>query len=187
MNVLEWTTKEKMKQMQLDNILYALVPIPQSMYEDLLKVIAELDKKYDVSIKKHKEKRSIDANSYMWVISDKIAKAMHDGKTTKEDIYRHAIRDVGEWEDKPIPNEDVEKHIKMWGMIGEGWFSEERRDSKLPGHKVVRDYYGSHIYDVQSMSRLIDYIVEEAKELGIQTDTPDEIARIKAAWGKESK
>jgi len=142
-------------------------------------------KDYGCSIKQHKKKRSLDANSYMWVISDKIAKAMHDGKTTKEDIYRHAIREVGEWGDKPILTEDVEKHIKMWGMIGEGWFSEERRDSKLPGHKVVRDYYGSHIYDTVSMSRSIDYIVEQAKEMDIPTDTPDEIARIKAAWGKE--
>jgi hypothetical protein len=147
--------------------------------------VPKLDKPQTVDIKPLRKKRSLDANSYMWVICDKIAKAMHDGKTTKEDVYRHAIREVGEWEDKPIPNEDVEKHIRMWGMIGEGWFSEERRDSKLPGHKVVRDYYGSHIYDTVSMSRLIDYIVEQAKEMDIPTDTPDEIARIKAAWGEK--
>jgi hypothetical protein len=35
------------------------------------------------------------------------------------------------------------------------------------------------------MSIFVDGIVSECKELGIPTDTPDEIARIKAAWGKE--
>ena len=144
--------------------------------------IQSVEKPQTVIIKPQSKKRSLDANSYMWVICDKIAKAMHDGKTTKEDIYCHSIREVGEWEDKPIPTEDVEKHIKMWGMIGDGWFSEERRDSKLPGHKVVRDYYGSHIYGTESMSRLIDYIVEQAKEMGVETMPPDEIERIKTAW-----
>jgi hypothetical protein len=182
---MEWTTAEKLTHMYLNNIPYALIPIPQSRYHELMEFIKGLDKPQTVIIKPQSKKRSLDANSYMWVICDKIAKAMHDGKTTKEDIYRHAIREVGEWEDKPVLAEDVEKHIKMWGMIGDGWFSEERRDSKLPGHKVVRDYYGSHIYDTVSMSRLIDYIVEQAKELGIPTETPDEIARLKAAWGEK--
>jgi len=151
--------------------------------KEVQEFIQTLEKPQAIEIKPLRKKRSVDANSYMWVICDKIAKAMHDGKTTKEDIYRHAIREVGEWEDKPILNEDVEKHIKMWGMIGDGWFSEERRDSKLSGHKVVRDYYGSHIYDTASMSRLIDYIVEQAKDLGIETATPDELERIKTEWG----
>lgn len=147
--------------------------------------IPKLDKPQTVEIKPLRKKRSLDSNSYLWVICDKIAKAMHDGKTTKEDIYRHAIREVGEWEDKPIPDEEVEKHIKMWGMIGDGWFSEERRESKLKRHKVVRDYYGSHIYDSVSMARLIDYIVEQAKEIGVETMPPNELARLKQEWGKK--
>lgn len=182
---MEWTFSEKPNHTFFNDILYLWIPVPKLMLKDIQKFIAMMDKPHTVTIKPQTRKRSLDANSYMWVLCDKISKALHDGKTTKEDVYRHAIREVGEWEDKPIPTEDVEKHIKMWGMIGEGWFSEERRDSKLPGHKVVRDYYGSHIYDTVSMSRLIDYIVEQAKELGIETETPDEIARLKAAWGEK--
>lgn len=179
-------TSKAFKIGSMDDKTYLWIEIPQSMKTTVQEFISSLaDKLYSIEIKLHREKRSPDSNSYMWTICDKIAKSMHDGRTKKEDIYRHAIRDVGEWEDKPIANEDVEKHIAMWGKIGDGWFSEERRDSKLVGHKVVRDYYGSHIYDTASMSRLIDYIVEEAKELGIETDTPDEIARVKASWGKE--
>ena len=140
------------------------------------------EKSYQCEVKLFKEKRSLDANSYCWLICDKIAKVIHDGKTTKEDIYREAIRQVGEFEDKPIPAEDVERHIKMWDKVGEGWFSIDLRESKLKGHRVVRDYYGSHVYDTASMSILIDYIVEQAKEMGIDTRTPDDIARLKASW-----
>ncbi|MCE5227910.1 MAG: recombination protein NinB [Porphyromonadaceae bacterium] len=182
---MEWITKG-FKFVSFEEKLYLWVEIPKDMKNTVQEFISSLtDKQYDVVIKPHKEKRSLDANSYMWVICDKIAKAMHDGKTTKEDIYREAIRQVGEWEDKPILNEDVEKHIKMWGMIGDGWFSEQRRESKLRGHKVVRDYYGSHIYDTQSMSVLVDYIVEQAKEMGIETMTPREIEELKRKWGEK--
>jgi hypothetical protein len=181
---MEWTAdKDGFKWLMNSEGCWLMIRHPDR--NEVQGFIQTLEKPQTVEIKQLRKRRSLDANSYLWVISDKIAKAMHDGKTTKEDIYRHAIREVGEWEDKPIKTEDVEKHIKMWGMIGEGWFSEERRDSKLPGHKVVRDYYGSHIYDTVSMSRLIDYIVEQAKEMDIPTDTPDEIARIKAAWGEK--
>ena len=181
---LEWTFTEKPEHGYFNGIPYIWIPIPKEMYPEVQKFKAEFDKPHTAVIKPQSKKRSLDANSYMWVLCDKIAKSI---KSTKEDVYRIAIRDVGEWEDKPIKAEEVEKHIKMWGMVGEGWFSEERRGSKLEGYTVVRDYYGSHIYDSVSMSRLIDYIVEQAKEMGIETDTPNEIARIKAAWGKEKE
>lgn len=41
---------------------------------------------------------------------------------------------------------------------------------------------GSHTYDTKEMSRLIDGTVEEAKELGIETLTPDQVERMKQAW-----
>lgn len=157
-----------------------VIPASQKQaVEQLYNDTAEYYKPMVAKISKKTNKRSLDANSYMWVICDKIAKAI---KSTKEDVYRIAIRDVGEWEDKPISDNEVEEHVRKWGKIGEGWFSEVRRDSKVKGYKVVRDYYGSHVYDTVSMARLIDYIVQEAKELGIPTETPEEIERLKKLW-----
>ena len=42
---------------------------------------------------------------------------------------------------------------------------------------------GSSEYDTAEMSHFIDRIVEEAKELGIETATPDELERMKQEWG----
>ena len=47
---------------------------------------------------------------------------------------------------------------------------------------IVRAYYGSSQYNTKQMSRLIDMVVEGAKELGIETLTPEELARIKEEW-----
>jgi hypothetical protein len=41
----------------------------------------------------------------------------------------------------------------------------------------------SHLMNSKEMSELIDGTVSEAKELGIDTRTPDEIERMKALWG----
>ena len=40
----------------------------------------------------------------------------------------------------------------------------------------------SHLMDTAQMSALIDGTVNEAKELGIDTRTPDEIERMKQLW-----
>ena len=40
-------------------------------------------------------------------------------------------------------------------------------------------YGGSHTYDTREMSILIDGTVQEAKDLGIETMTPDQIEEMK--------
>ncbi len=49
-------------------------------------------KTVDVSIKKYRPKRSLDANAYAWVLMDKLAEAMG---ITKVEVYRGAIRKIG--------------------------------------------------------------------------------------------
>jgi hypothetical protein len=44
-------------------------------------------------------------------------------------------------------------------------------------------YYGSSGYDTKQMSILIDGLVADAQELGIDTMTPTELAKLKTLWG----
>jgi hypothetical protein len=150
-----------------------------------LKQILQSGNTLTLEVKKYSPKRSLNANNYLWLICDKIAKKMNDGRTLKEDIYREAIRKVGVWEIVPIKESEVESRIRKWNNIGEGWFAEVLQDSKLHGYKNVRAYFGSSSYEVPEMSILIDYIVEEAKEQGIETLTPNEIAELKSKWDEK--
>lgn len=43
-------------------------------------------------------------------------------------------------------------------------------------------YRGSSTYDTAEMSRLIEGIIEECKEQGIETATPEELARMQKLW-----
>ena len=50
------------------------------LYDDLLKC-----EKLSIKISKYREKRSLDANAYFWVLADKLAAKLN---TTKIDIYK---------------------------------------------------------------------------------------------------
>ena len=57
-----------------------------------------------------------------------------------------------------------------------------RCDEWDSGYTNVMFYQGSSGYDKNQFSVFLDGIVADAKELGIQTETPDEIAKMKAEW-----
>lgn len=129
--------------------------------------------------KRWKQKRSLDANAYMWVLVDKIAQATHQKPV---DIYRHAIKEVaGASTMVCVQNKAKDVLQEQWRAKGIGWQTDEM-PSKIDGCTNVILYYGSSAYNTTQMSLLIDNIVDEAKELGIETLTPFEIEGMIAAW-----
>lgn len=132
-------------------------------------------KEYSVEIKEYKPKRSLDANGYLWVMCGKIAAKMN---IPKEEVYRKAIREIGGNSDTVCVMEKAADALcDGWRHNGLGWVA-ERFPSKIDGCVNVTLYYGSSTYDTATMQRLINYVVEDAKELGIETMTPQELARL---------
>lgn len=150
--------------------------------KELEDMINKKDVTYEIEIKPYKEKRSNDANAYMWVLCDKIADVMGNGMT-KEEVYREAVRKVGTFEILPIKKEAISRFIKNWCKNGTGWVCDNTGRSKLAGFENIIAYYGSSTYNTKEMSRLIDYIVEEAKDYGIETLPPDKLKSLKESWG----
>ena len=140
------------------------------------------DAEYDITIEKKRRRRSLDANAYMWVLADKIGEAI--GATPKE-VYRKAVLEVGVFYYAAIPNEQAAAAIRTWEHNGTGWMAFREPYCKVDGCTKIKFYQGSSVYDTKQMSRLLDYIVEEAAGLGIETETPDEIAKLESEWGNE--
>lgn len=135
--------------------------------------------KLDIEAKKHREKRSLDANAYCWVLLGKLSEKM--GISSK-DIYIMEIRNIGVYEVLPIKEKAVDKFIDAWQNNGIGWPCEKLGKSKLEGYINIKAYYGSSTYDTKQMSSLIDSIVEDCKLQGIETATPEELERLKLEW-----
>lgn len=150
--------------------------------EDFGKIYDRLkDADVDVEIKKRNPKRSKTANDFCWAICADIGKAITP-PVPKEEVYRKAIRDVGEYEPLPIREDAVKTFQNRWAAKGTGWFAEVIDDSKLPGYKLVFAYYGSSTYDTASMSRLIDYLVDDARQMGLPIPARKEQEEMLNAW-----
>ena len=57
--------------------------------------------------------------------------------------------------------------------------------SKLPGCTNVTLWYGSSVFDTKQMSDLINNLIQDCNEQGIETMTQSEIDRSIALWGKK--
>ena len=135
----------------------------------------------DYQLVKAKKPRSLNANAMCWQLCTEIARAVG---VTKEEVYRDAIKSVGEYTPLPIREDAIEEFNRIWAGHGTGWFVEIIDDSKLPGYKLCFAYQGSSVYTVPQMSRLIDFLVQDAEALGIDTLTEREKSLLLEDWGK---
>ena len=169
----------------INELNYAEITFCVAKSEQINKLKEMQDLPLTIDVKVKREKRSLNANAYYWVLADQIAKELsvkNDRPLTSIDVYREHIKDVGAFYMMPIKKDKVEKFIKVWNANGIGWIVEDMRESNLEGYEVLKCYYGSSQYDTQEMSRLIDMAVADAKELDIETLTPNEIQELKENW-----
>lgn len=135
------------------------------------------------TLKQWREKRSQDANSYYWQLVTKISAEL--GKTNTEQ-HNEFISEYGQFE---IINGSLVNFILLdtipWQKLDKIHLKPTPATRVLDDGKLYRIYRvmrGSHTYDSKEMSVLIDGAVEAAKELGIETATPDELERMKEMW-----
>ena len=127
----------------------------------------------EYDIKPKKSLRSLDANALAWFLIDTLAPPTDKPKKEK---YRNAVRDVGGFfVFVCVKAEDAPTLRKIWESRGLGWQTEEDI-SKLPGCVNVILYYGSSTFDTRQMSRLIDKLIQDAKEERIETLSDRELS-----------
>lgn len=131
-------------------------------------------KSYDkFEIKEYKDKRSLNANNYAWKLITEIGNVL---KMSKEEVYLNMLKSYGQSDMISVrSNINISRFIKYYEKAGE---------SKLNGKDFThyKVYTGSSEYNTKEMAILIDGIVQECKNLDIETLPPSEIARLKGEW-----
>ena len=143
--------------------------------EDIINYLFKLDrdKEYQVEIKEYKQKRSLNANAYAWVLINKIANVM---RLSKEEVYLNMLKHYGQSQVVSIVSGvNITGYFKYYEVIGTSILN-----NKEFNH--IRVFKGSSEYDTKEMSIFIDGIVQEAKQLDIETLTPNQLAELKALW-----
>ena len=145
------------------------------------------DKLYE--IKEHKERRSLDSNSYYWVLVSKLAQKLN---MSANRIHNTMLRDVappylidGRVAMQPIPDTDEAEnqviesatyHLKPTSGTIEG------KDGQLYRWYII--LRGSSTFNKEEMSALIERVISECKEQDIETASRDELARMAELWVK---
>lgn len=136
----------------------------------------------DVQLKR--EHRSLNANAYFWHLCDEIAKKLG---SHKDIIYLHQLENYGVFRDVEVTEEagwliwDTFRHVEeryRYDAIAQGIDGDEQEIEMV----CLRCYIGSSNYDTKQMSDLITGTVRDAKELGIDTWTEDEIKEALSVW-----
>lgn len=135
----------------------------------------------DIEIKKHREKRSRNANAYFHVLVNKIASKLHEGNEERKkklvvDYGALARDDDGQIIGVMLPAKVNADHIYKYNKA----FDEKVMNGKR--YICYLLYKETHTMDTKEMARLIDGTVSDAKELGIETLPPAELERMKQEW-----
>ena len=128
----------------------------------------------DLTIDKWSDKRSIQANAYFHVLVNEIAKAT---KSSMDDVKKQLVLNYGtpargsdgKYAAVKVPkNTDLDQFYKYYRHIG----TDENGLDMYILFKRTSDL------NKEEMGRLITGTQDEAKALGIETLTPDELARM---------
>jgi hypothetical protein len=136
-----------------------------------------------IEIKRYRPRRSLTANAYFHLLLNKIAEQQGLGS---EEIKKNLVCEYG-----PLAK-DAEGHtvgFKLPASVDVGsiypyvkCFDTREENGKLFNCYLV--YKQTHLMDSGEMARLIDGTINDARELGIETDTPEQLARFKQEWDK---
>ena len=155
-------------------------PIKEEMGKAMAIVRKLKPKAYDLTVKEHRKKRSLDSNAYAWTLIGKLADAMRIPPTV---VYINAIQNIGgNYEIIPIREEAVEKFKEVWTKQGLGWPCVDMGKSKIQGYRNLRAYYGSSTYDTRQMSMLIDALIQDCKALDIETLSEEKLSAMMEGW-----
>ena len=140
----------------------------------------------DVEIKKHREKRSKNANAYFHLLIAKIAEARGLGI---EEVKRLLVREYGTLSKDA---EGMTVGFKLPASVDVDKIYPYTRcfDTREENGKLFRCYLvfkATHDMDTKEMCRLIDGTISEARELGIETDTPEQLEKYKSYWLEAEK
>jgi len=144
------------------------------------------DKDLDIEIKQHREKRSKNANAYFHILVNKIAAETGE---SDDQVKKRLVESYGAI--------DKDENGLMAGVkvphkvdITKYWPYVRYVETKIENDKIFDCYlFYKHTSDMDTkeMARLIDGAISEAQELGIETDTPEELARRKALWEEQER
>ena len=136
---------------------------------ELISYLYYADKEKQYELREYHKRKTLSQNAYAWVLINEIANKINK---SKEQVYLQMLKDYGQ-RTEILLKADVK--VKTYFKYYEAINKIKKNDIEFIEYYL---YKGSSQFDSKEMSIFIDGIVEEAKQLGIQTMTPNEIRKM---------
>lgn len=137
--------------------------------EEISRYLWQLDKEKIYEIKEHKQKRSLNQNSYAWKLITELGNVL---RKSKEEVYFEMLKAYGQSEIiSMLSTISPVGYFKYYEEIGKGIVN----GKEFTHYKI---YKGSSEYDSKEMSIFIDGIVQDCNSVGIQTMSDEEIKEL---------
>jgi len=166
------------------------IPLSERSVIDKLKSLLDGEDLKSCEIAKFKKKRSLDANAALWRLCNEIAIA---SQNSKDNIYTIMVKTYGIWDDIIIKSELSDEFIRRWDEGSSAHFSQgyslcdkvEEWSKNGVKWTQLRCYHGTSSYNTQQFSTLLQGVIDEAKTLGIDFISKEEMASMMEAWERK--
>ena len=173
----------KIQEIRLEGGCFIIKPVREDIGKAMALIKGLMNRQYTLEIKQFRKKRSLDANQKLWALINEMSTMI---KLTPEEIYQGYIPDVGNnYRVFPVKPEEINEFAADWcnGHIGrmvEDMGPCRKRD--LIGYHNLRCYKGSSEYDTQTFSRLLELVMQDCRQLGIETMSEREQSLLLEEW-----
>ena len=123
-----------------------------------------------------KRKRSLTQNAYYWALLNRLGQALG---YPSDELHGHMLREYGVCDVFTVRADvPLRDYFRYYDVVGSGVMDGVR-------YSHVRAFKGSSEMDSAEFSRLLNGVIEECRQQGIETMTPEEAARLKWIEGEE--
>lgn len=131
--------------------------------------------KLSIKAVKHRERRSLDANALLWLCLGRIAEAL---RSDKWDVYLQMLKRYGKYTYICVKPNVVEAVKAQWRE------SEEIGRVNINGQEAVQMlcYFGSSTYNTKEFSTLLEGVISEMYEMGIEAPASEDMRRALEQW-----
>ena len=154
---------------------------------ELIIFLASQAQDIEWDLTEHKAKRSLNQNSYYWKLAGEVCKKSAKFGVNINEIHNRNLRELGLREyinGQPLciylPDTD---EAEKTALNAESYHVKPTSQTKVGNDGTVFRCYvmlrGSHSFNTEEMSALVDLMVQEAKAVGVETLTSIELAHMR--------
>lgn len=145
--------------------------LSEFIQEDSKILTIQISLNEEIEVKR--KKRSKNSNSYFWELLQQLCLEMNLDVIQE---YKKRVKELGIFKQWELDTINVPTFEKIWQDRGIAWFTEKVEE--IGNKTIINAYYGSSSYNSKQMSKLIDSLVQDCKQIGIQTLDEIEIEEL---------